>query len=200
MLAAHWDTRPFADQDPDPARRGTPILGANDGASGVAILLEAARQLALDPVEFGVDIVFFDGEDYGAEGVLDDYLIGSRHHARHLKTPPRYGILLDLVGDAELRIPYEASSLNYAREVLLKIFDAAERVRATSFVREIGKPAYDDHIPFLEAGIPFVDLIDFDYKYWHTVEDVPANCSARSLGEVGRTVMEVLRSENFAKP
>jgi glutaminyl-peptide cyclotransferase len=198
ILAAHWDTRPVADQDPNPSFRNQPVLGANDGASGVAILLEVARQLALQPVEFGVDIVFFDGEDYGAEGVLDDYLIGSRYHAQHLRSPlPRYGILLDLVGDRELRIPMEQTSMNYAPEVLEKCFAAAERVLSSSFVREPGKPAYDDHIPFLEMKIPFVDLIDFDYKYWHTVDDTPENCSPHSIGEVGRVVMEVLRSEKF---
>ncbi|RQV99268.1 M28 family peptidase [bacterium] len=198
ILGAHWDTRPMADQDPNPDNRNTPILGANDGASGVAILLEVARQLYMNPVDFGVDIVLFDGEDYGEESVLDDYLIGSRYHARHLKSPlPRYGILLDLVGDRDLRIPMEPTSQTYAGAVLEKCFAAAERVNSKSFVRETGKPAYDDHIPFLEMQIPFVDLIDFDYTYWHTIEDVPKHCSAYSLGEVGRVVMEVLRSEKF---
>jgi len=188
----------MADQDPNPKNRSTPILGANDGASGVAVLLEIARQLHYKPVEFGVDIVFFDGEDYGEEGVLEDYLIGSRYHARHLKSPiPHYGILLDLIGDRDLRIPMEATSMTYARNIIDKCFDAAERVNAKSFIREQGKPAYDDHIPFLEMKIPFVDLIDFDYTYWHTVEDVPKHCSAHSLGEVGRVVIEVLRSEKF---
>ena len=199
MLAAHWDTRPMADQDPNPENRNTPILGANDGASGVAVLLEVVRQLYLNPVDFGVDILLTDGEDYGAEGVLEDYLIGARHHAQHLKILPRYGILLDLIGDSDLRIPMEPTSHTYAGAVLEKCFAAAERVNSRSFVREIGKPAYDDHIPFLEMQIPFVDLIDFDYTYWHTVKDTPENCSAHSLGEVGRVVMEVLRSESFDK-
>jgi Zn-dependent M28 family amino/carboxypeptidase len=197
MLAAHWDTRPMADQDPDSGNHQTPIIGANDGASGVAVLLEVARQLSLNPVEYGVDIVLFDGEDYGEEGVLEEYLIGSRYHARHLKTTPRYGILLDLVGDRDLRIPMEATSYDYAREITVKVFDAAERINATSFIRETGNPAYDDHIPFLEMQIPFIDLIDFDYEFWHTLQDTPENCSAHSLGEVGRVVMEVLRSEKF---
>jgi len=195
-LAAHWDTRPMADRDPNPENHNTPILGANDGASGVAVLLEIARQLDLQPPEVGVDILLFDGEDYGVEGVLEDYTIGSHYYVRHLQGPaPRFGILLDLIGDRDLRIPLEPHSQRYAADVLLKVYDAADRVGAMSFVRETGPAVYDDHIPFLEAQIPFVDLIDFDYEFWHTVEDVPKNCSAQSLGEVGRTVMEVLRNE-----
>jgi glutaminyl-peptide cyclotransferase len=198
MLCAHWDSRPFADMDPNPANRQIPIPAANDGASGVAVLLEIAHQLALKRVGFGVDVVLFDGEDYGREGVLDDYLIGSKHWAETLPVAaPHYGILLDLIGDADLKIPYELNSFYNARAVVDKVYDAAQRVQAHSFVREPGQSVMDDHIPFLQKGIPVIDLIDFNYKYWHTLEDTPDKCSTGSLDEVGRVLIEVLYSEKF---
>jgi glutaminyl-peptide cyclotransferase len=198
MLCAHWDSRPMADHDPDSSNHNKGIPAANDGAGSVAILLEIARQLYLQPVNYGVDIVFFDGEDYGREGVNDDYIIGSRHFARTQPIPvPQYGILLDLVSEKDLRIPYEMNSFMYARKIIDKVFDAAERGKAMSFVREPGPSVMDDHFPFLEKGIPVIDLIDFDYKYWHTMEDTPDKCSPYSMGEVGRTVLDVLRAEKF---
>jgi glutaminyl-peptide cyclotransferase len=197
LLCAHWDSRPFADQDPDPKNRSTPIPGANDGASGVAILLEAARQLAADPVKVGVDIAFFDGEDYGREGNLDDYLLGAKNYAKNLPDPlPKFVVLLDMVGDEDLHIPQEIYSMRNAPTILAKIYDAAKRVKATAFERREGIPVVDDHIPFLQAGIPAVDLIDFDYPYWHTLEDTPGHCSAKSLDQVGRTLMDMLRHED----
>lgn len=198
MLCGHWDARPTADRDPDPKNHSKPIPAANDGAGQIAILLEIARQLYLKPVKFGVDIVFFDGEDYGREEVIEDYLLGSRHFVRTQPIPrPRYGILLDLISEKDLRIPYELNSYVYARPIVDKVFAAAERVKAMSFVREPGQAVMDDHIPFLEKGIPVVDIIDLDYKYWHTLEDTPDKCSPHSMGEVGRTVMEVLYTETF---
>jgi glutaminyl-peptide cyclotransferase len=196
LLCAHWDSRPFADQDRDPMNHGIPIPGANDGASGVAILLELARQLASSPVTPGVDIVFFDGEDYGREGNLDDYLLGAKNYAKNLPEPaPRFVVLLDMVGDKDLHIPQEVYSKRSAAPILDKIYDAAKRVKASAFERRDGIPVVDDHIPFLQAGIPAVDLIDFDYPYWHTLEDTPEHCSAKSLDQVGRTLLDMLRHE-----
>jgi glutaminyl-peptide cyclotransferase len=196
LLCAHWDSRPFADQDPDPANRAIPIPGANDGASGVAVLLEVARQLHSDPVKIGVDIVFFDGEDYGREGNLEDYLLGAKNYARNLPDPqPRFAVLLDMIGDRDLHIPQETYSLRNARAVMDKIYDAARRVNAKAFDRKEGIPVVDDHVPLLQAGIPAVDLIDFDYPYWHTLADTPEHCSAKSLDQVGRTLLDMLRHE-----
>lgn len=198
MLCGHWDSRPMADRDPDSKNHNKGIPAANDGAGQIAILLEIARQLSLKPVPFGVDFVFFDGEDYGREGVNEDYIIGSRHFARTQPIPvPRYGILLDLCSEKDLRLPYELNSYMHARPIIEKVYAAAERVKAMSFVREPGQSVMDDHFPFLEKGIPVVDIIDFDYKYWHTMEDTPDKCSPFSMGEVGRTVLEVLRTEKF---
>lgn len=198
MLCGHWDSRPFADRDPDSTKRHLGLPAANDGAGSIAILLEIARQLHLKPVSFGVDIVLFDGEDFGREGVSEDYLIGSKHFANTQPIPrPRYGVLLDLISEKDLRIPYEMHSYMYARPIVEKVWASAEKTKSMSFVREPGQAVLDDHIPFLEKGIPVIDLIDFDYKYWHTLEDTPDKCSPYSMGEVGRTVLEVLTSETF---
>ena len=153
----------MADSDPDPKKQSMGLPAANDGAGSIAILLEIARQLSLKPVPFGVDFVLFDGEDYGREGVNEDYLIGSRHFARTQPIPvPRYGIMLALVSEKDLRIPYEMHSFTYSRAVLDKVFEAAEREKCMSFVREPGPAVIDDHIPFLEKGVPVIDLIDME--------------------------------------
>jgi glutaminyl-peptide cyclotransferase len=190
LLCAHWDTRPWADQDFDPANRTKPILGANDGASGVAVLLEIARCLSVQKPAMGVDIALFDGEDLGREGHLDEYLQGSREYARNLKLPlPSAAILLDMVGDRDLSIPQEAYSLQYSAQVIKEIFDLALKLKEPAFDHHPGDPVYDDHIPLLEAGMQGVDLIDFNYPYWHTMQDTPENCSAQSLGSVGKVVL-----------
>lgn len=200
LLCAHWDTRPFADRDPNPANRQTPILGANDAGSGTAILLEIARQLHLNPVKIGVDLVLFDGEDYGREEVLDDYLIGSKHYAKALREPkPKFGILLDMVGDRDLHIPFEGNSWYYSKGIVDKIMAAAKRQNVKTIENRPSNPVMDDHIPLMEAGVSMVDMIDMDYTYWHTMQDIPANCSAYSLGDVGRTVLDLLRHEEGPK-
>ena len=190
LLCAHWDTRPWADQDPDPANRDKPILGANDGASGVAVLLEIARCLAARDPGIGIEIAFFDGEDMGRQSYLGEYLLGSREYARLLQVPyPEAAILLDLIGDADLRIPWEEHSRHSVPKLLDEVFAVARRLGETSFVNYVGPAVYDDHIPLLGAGIPAIDLVDFDYPFWHTAQDTPENCSAESLGIVGRVVL-----------
>jgi len=172
LLAAHWDTRPRADQDPDPAKTRPAV---------------------------GVDIVFFDGEDYGREGPggkLGDYFLGSQYFARHLGPyRPEYGILLDMVGDKDLSIPLEANSLRAAPLVMEKIWKAARLLNVPAFKQAQGPAVSDDHIPLLIAGIPVVDLIDFDYPRWHTLGDTPEATSPASLEAVGRVVALVVYSE-----
>jgi glutaminyl-peptide cyclotransferase len=200
LLCAHWDTRPFADRDSDPANRQTPILGANDGASGVAILLEVARSLYQDPVDVGVDLVLFDGEDYGREGEIADYLIGSKYFAKNMPAPlPQFAVLLDMVGDRDLHFPIEDYSQRYAHNAVEKIWKAADRQKAAAFTRAAGSAIMDDHTSLIEAGIPAVDIIDFDYPYWHTLGDVPERCSPQSLGQVGRTLLDMLQHEGPLK-
>jgi len=194
LLFAHWDTRPWADMDPDPAKHDTPIIGANDGASGVAILLEIARLIHMKAPPYGIDILLVDGEDYGSYGDNDSWAIGSREFARN-KSPnyrPRYGILLDLVGDRNLEIYIERFSYRYAPHIVDKIWARAEELGVVEFIPEPKFEVMDDHVRLMEAGIPCVDIIDFDYEYWHTVEDTPDKCSAGSLGKVGRVVTSVI--------
>jgi len=193
ILCAHWDTRPRAEHDPEPTRRGEPILGANDGASGVAVLLEAARLFSLKPPPRPVDIVLFDGEDYGPSGRLDLYLLGSRHFSRVVDPEPYdFAILLDMVGDADLRVGPEVYSKRFTPELIDRIWSVAERLGIAEFDRNARYSLFDDHIPLLEKGIPTVDVIDFDYPYWHTLEDTPDKCSAASLAKVGRVITTVI--------
>ncbi|MDA1192518.1 MAG: M28 family peptidase [Candidatus Poribacteria bacterium] len=191
VLCAHWDTRPTADQEVDPAKRKQPISGANDGASGVAVLLEMARQFELFPPKMTVTIVLFDGEDYGPG--TDKMFLGSRYYARNpLPQAPLYAILLDMVGDADLTIPIEPLSWNAARPVVEGVWNAADAIGARAFVRIMGRPIHDDHVSLIDQGIPAIDIIDFDYPHWHTLGDTPDKCSPESLASVGNVLLRFL--------
>jgi glutaminyl-peptide cyclotransferase len=199
LLVAHWDTRPHADQDPNPANREKPILGANDGASGVAVLLELARIMKSHPPPIGVDLLLVDGEDYGKEGDTQNYLLGSRHFARNVPTgfAPMFGIVLDMIGDTQLEIRKESYSLKYSPDVVNLVWSAAREVGSNQFSELTQGFVTDDHLPLIEAGIKTIDLIDFDYpdgtnRYWHTLEDTPDKCSPESLEAVGRVITYVV--------
>ena len=188
------DTRPWADNDPNPAHHQTPILGANDGASGVAVLLEIAAHLKNNPPPVGVDIVLFDGEDSGTSGDNASWCKGSDYFAKHLFFSQKYSaaILLDMIGDADLEIPVEQHSKLYAPQIVSRVWNLAERLGIHQFTKKEGMAVIDDHVPLLRAGIPAIDLIDFDYPYWHTIEDTPDKCSAESLEAVGSVLMEFI--------
>lgn len=192
LIGAHYDSRPRAEHDPDSTRWSQPITGANDGASGTAVLMHLAELLSAAPPRIGVDLVFFDGEDYGPPGQLDQYLLGSTYFASHGPAEYRFGLLLDMIGDRDLRIYREGYSERYAKVVNDKVWTAAARLGVTAFVDSAGVEVIDDHVPLLAAGIPMADLIDFDYPFWHTTADTPDKCSAASLAAVGRVVMEVI--------
>ncbi|KAA0267048.1 MAG: M28 family peptidase [Chloroflexi bacterium] len=183
ILAAHYDTRFFADHDPVETKRSEPVPGANDGASGVAVLLELARILPDDTVP--VWLVFFDAEDNGRiEGW--DWILGSRAFVEEIPVRPRAVIIVDMVGDADLNLYYERNS-----DVTLRaeIWKTAERLGyGDIFIPSEKHSMLDDHTPFLEKGIPAVDIIDFDYPYWHTTEDTADKVSADSLKAVGDTL------------
>jgi hypothetical protein len=192
LLAAHYDTRPRADRDTGMAR-DLPIPGANDGASGVAVLLEIARVLARWDPGIGVDLAFLDGEDYGHESDLDYYCMGSKHFVRTMGAyRPRAVILLDMVGDRDLHIPKEGNSMAAAPDLVKLVFDTAAELGVTSFSQTDGPALYDDHIAFLRARIPAVDLIDFEYPQWHTLQDTPEHCAPESLAGVARVVLHSL--------
>ncbi len=191
LLAAHWDTRPFADRDPKPENRDKPILGANDGASGVAVLLEIARVLKEHPPPRRVVIVLFDGEDYGRSA--ENMFIGSRFFARNLgKWKPDYGILLDMIGDKDLALPIERYSWNANRGFTEAIWQRAATLGLTPFQSRLGDAILDDHVPLIEVGIPMVNIIDFTYPYWHTVEDTVDKCSPKSLEVVATLVISII--------
>jgi glutaminyl-peptide cyclotransferase len=189
ILGAHYDTRMFADEDPDPEKRDQPVPGANDGASGVAVLLELARVLPKD-LPGQVWLVFFDAEDNGRITGWD-WIMGSRAFVEELKNHPDAAVIVDMIGDADLQIYYERSS---DQQLLQSIWDQAERLGYNQFIHEPKYHMIDDHTPFLEAGIRAAVLIDFDYPYWHTTEDTLDKVSAESLGAVGRTMEEWLTS------
>lgn len=194
ILCAHWDSRPWADEDPDPKLHSTPVLGANDGASGVAVLLEMARIFHAQPPPVGVDIVLLDGEDAGDEGNTWSWARGAQYFAGRLseKDYPRFVVLLDMIGDRDLTILQEAYSLEYSRALLTKIWEIAAALKVESFVPERGPAVMDDHIPFLQLRIPAVDLLDLDYPYWHTSQDTPDKCSPDSLEDVGRVLLQLI--------
>ena len=193
LIATHYDTRSTADRDPDETRRNEPIIGANDGGSGVAVLLEMATLWQSEPPSIGVDLIFFDGEDFGSGQQWHDYFLGSRAWVRDFPDyRPEWGVVLDMVGDADLGIRQERDSSNRARAVVDRLWSAAARVKAEHLVAEVGGLVHDDHTAFLDKGVPVVLLIDFRYQWFHTTKDTLDKCSPASLGEVGRTVMEAV--------
>jgi glutaminyl-peptide cyclotransferase len=200
LLCAHWDSRPRADKEPDSLRRNEPISGANDGASGTAILLELGRIMKTRQPEIGVDLVLFDGEDYGLNGREDGWFLGSYYFARHLGGyRPRAAILLDMVGDKDLGIYREAYSEKYAGDINNYIWQIAKEMNVTAFVDSIKHAVSDDHVPLLSAGIKAIDLIDFDYPYWHTQSDTPDKCSPASLKAVGDVISAAIYDKRITK-
>ena len=183
ILGAHYDTRFVADHDPKEKNRDEPVLGANDGASGVAVLLELARTLPNDTVP--IWLVFFDAEDNGrVEGW--DWIMGSRAFVEEVPVSPQAVVIVDMVGDADLNLHYE---MNSDQTIRAEIWETAASLGyGDVFIPTDKHSMLDDHTPFLEKGIPAVDIIDFDYPYWHTTEDTPDKVSAESLKAVGDTL------------
>ncbi|MCD4803309.1 MAG: M28 family peptidase [Anaerolineales bacterium] len=185
LLGAHYDTRIFADLDPDPGLRNSPVPGANDGGSGVAVLLEMARILP-DDLHMPVQIVFFDAEDNGGIGDWD-WILGSRAFVKQLEIPPEAAIIVDMVGDADLKIYKEYNSND---DLIEQIWEKARLLGYDEvFLSEYKFSVLDDHTPFIEAGIPAVDIIDLDYPYWHTTADTADKVSVESLQIVGDTLL-----------
>lgn len=183
VLGAHYDTRFVADHDPDQSRRNEPVPGANDGASGVAVLLELAHSLPKDTVP--VWLAFFDAEDNGRiEGW--NWILGSRAFAEGIDIQPRAVVIVDMIGDADLNVYLEQNS---DKQIRAEIWAAAEHLGyGDQIINEEKFSMMDDHTPFLEQGIPAVDMIDFDYPYWHTTGDTLDKISAESLGVIGDTL------------
>jgi glutaminyl-peptide cyclotransferase len=199
LYVTHWDTRPVAERDPDSTKRNQPIPGANDGASGTAMLLEVADALKQAPPGVGVDLLFVDGEDYGSfeTDSMKDVLIGARYFAQHL--PPGYhplfAVLWDMVGGRDQLIYQEGYSLDRTPEVVERVWSTAEDLHLGAMFRPVnGGYIVDDHVPLLEAGIRAIDVIGYEnYKTWHhTLEDTPDKMSETALGDVGRLALALL--------
>lgn len=198
-LGAHYDTRPVCDRDPDPERVTSPLPGANDGASGVAVLLHLAELFAADPPPRRVALLFFDGEDSGLSGELESYCLGSSHLAARWNDfgsplageAPEALVVVDMVGERGLDLPMEGLSRQAAGDWLEALYARAAELDLPAFRAEPGRVVYDDHAPFLRYGVRAVDLIDFDFPEWHTAGDVPAVCAAGSLTQVGRLLVDL---------
>jgi glutaminyl-peptide cyclotransferase len=208
LYLTHWDTRPVADSDPDPAKQGMPIPGANDGASGVALLLAVSDALKKLPPNVGVDLLFVDGEDWGTFTPDVDVLIGSSYFAVHLPSPeyrPLFGVLWDMIGDADLNIYQDVTSAQAAPEVVQKVWGTAKDLGYEKYFIPVAKsPWTDDHVPLIKAGLRVIDVIDGDYgprdasgavttNYHHTMSDTIDHVSAKSLKIVGDVAMALLR-------
>lgn len=190
ILGAHFDTREFADQDPDNSKRSQPVPGANDGASGVAVLLELARVLPTD-LQQQTWLVFLDAEDQG-EINGKDWILGSSYFARKLSFKPESVVIIDMIGDSELNIYQEKNS---TPELVQAIWSAAEKAGySKQFIASLKYSMLDDHTPFLKRGFSAIDIIDFDYPYWHTTQDTVDKVSPQSLKAVGDTLIAWMES------
>jgi Zn-dependent M28 family amino/carboxypeptidase len=190
LYLTHWDSRPISESAATDAEKKMPVPGANDGASGVGMFVALGDVLKRTPPNVGVDLLFTDGEDYGQFGPPEvDVLIGSKYFATHLPSPaykPLYGVLWDMIGDKDLRIPYEMNSFQQAPEVVARVWQtAADLGYGDIFVQESGGLITDDHIPLLNVGIPVIDVIDLTYPPHHTPQDTMDKISAQSLAKVG---------------
>jgi hypothetical protein len=199
-LCAHYDTRPWCDQDPDSARRGDPLPGANDAGSGVAVLLEVAELMARRPPAVEVDLVFFDGEDQGRAEHGEEFSLGASGYARRLgEARPTAAFLFDMVGDRDLGIHPEQRSAEEAANLVGLVLEAARATGARGFFESPRYRITDDHDPLLDAGVPTVDIIDFDYPAWHTHRDLPDQLSAASLADVARVAAWLVYSSPLAR-
>lgn len=206
LLCAHWDTRPYADQDV--VDKDKPILGANDGASGVGILMEMASQIKKDKPDYGIDIIFFDAEDWGDNSgmVENSFCLGSQDWGRNLHVKgykADFGVLLDMVGAPNALFGFEGYSLNMAQNYLAKVWNAAYNLGYGNYFKSFQRGAVtDDHFYVMKAtNIPMIDIIDTDPstdshfgKYWHTHGDNMEAIDKKTLMAVGHTLMSVIRN------
>ena len=206
FICAHWDSRPRSDQDKNESKKDLPIPGANDGASGAGILLELAKILKQNKVDYGIDLILFDGEDYGKESDLGNYCLGSKYFAANIPEnyKPVFGILLDLVGDKEAFFRKEGNSMQVLPEVVNMVWNIAEKINANTFINADGHAIYDDHVPLNQAGLSTIDIIDADLigantgterrDYWHTQKDTMDNIGKETLRQVGQVLTNLIYS------
>jgi len=196
ILCSHYDTRPIADQELDRRKWTEPFVSANDGGSGVALLMEMGHLIKKISVRVGVDFVFFDGEEYifdpAPQG--DIYFFGSEHFAQtYRKNPPSHqytaAVLLDMIGGKNARFPIEQNSMFQAGDLVQELWKIAAEQKCIAFANEMGPEVRDDHLALNRVRIPAADIIDLDFPHWHRLSDIPANCSADSLEQVARVLL-----------
>jgi len=195
LFCTHYDTRPIADQEPDRRDWFKPFVSANDGASGVAWLMEFGHHVKDINTNVGVDFVFFDGEEYiyDPRPGVDTYFFGSEHFATDYgRNPPRHryvaGVLLDLFAGHDARFPFEQNSLFQAGALVQQIWNVAKELNEPAFEHRVGPQLLDDHLALNRAGIPTVDIIDFDYPHWHRLTDTPDKVSGETMAKVARVL------------
>lgn len=194
LLCAHWDSRKYADREKDTKKKKLPVPGANDGASGVAVLLELAKIFKNHPPQNGITIAFFDAED---QGKIDgkEFCLGSKDFSKKWKKQfknYKYGILLDMVCAKNASFYVEENSAAFARDVVDEVWNAGHALGFQQFKSAAKFSIYDDHMPLIENGLPAVDIINFDYKSWHTTQDTPDKCDTKTLDAIGKTLLKVL--------
>jgi hypothetical protein len=198
LLSAHWDTRPWADREPGGGN--PPLLGANDGGSGVAMVLELARQLRQGPLADRVAIAFWDAEDSGVQEDLESWALGATHAAQH---PPAWidrvalGINFDMVAGADLLLRRELHSVQAAPDAVAGIWGLGRALAPDRFFDGAPIQIIDDHLPWIRAGLPYVNLIGFPYRHWHTSRDTPDNCDPEVMRQLGDVVLHYLTLEDW---
>ena len=198
LLIAHWDSRPRTDFPSDQSKANDPIVGANDGASGVAVLMELGNMFAERPPACDVVLLLVDGEDWGKEGDNEYYLLGSKYFAsKGIRGHYRFGIVIDMVGDKLQQFYREGFSEEFYKPLNDMAWHTARKLGVTSFFDSVKYVVTDDHLPISAAGVPTIDIIDFDYPYWHTDQDTPDKCSAESLANIGRVLAEIVYNRNL---
>lgn len=200
ILCCHYDTRPYADQEPDPRKRGEPFVSANDGASGVAFFMEWVHHLDSLKHEIGLDLVIFDGEEFVWDRERDKYFLGSAYFAdkwRSERERPTYvgAVLLDMIAGKSPRFPAEGHSYYEAKDLCMEIWGIARELKCKTFVDRVGQRVLDDHLELLRVGIPAIDIIDFDYVHWHRLSDTPANCDPEGPRDVAKVLSVWLQKQ-----
>jgi hypothetical protein len=193
ILCSHYDTRPIADQEKDERKWREKFVSANDGGSGVALLMELANHMKDLPTKVGVDFVFFDGEEYIFEPGRDKYFFGSEHFAKtwkQTKGRPDYtaAVLFDMIAGGNAKFPVEGHSWFRCKSLCQELWGTARELKCRAFVEHVGDHVQDDHLALQNVGIPAVDIIDFSYPHWHKLSDVPANCSPEGMAQVAKVV------------
>lgn len=201
ILCTHYDTRPIADQEFDPRKWRDPFVSANDGGSGVAMLMELGHHLPKLNLDVGVDLVFFDGEELINEPRRDKYFFGSEHFAQSWKKAtdrPDYfaAILFDMIAGKLPRFPAEGHSYVQAPKLNNEIWRTANELKCKVFSNQVGQRVLDDHLQLLDVGIPAIDIIDFDYTHWHRLSDRPENCDPEGPTQIARVLTVWLQRQS----